>query len=75
MCKYLYLKGLRCFDNLARLDASGTNLDPAVAAGRQLNPNRLQIRIEPTAGLVIRVGNIVSKLRPFAADLASLCHK
>jgi hypothetical protein len=63
------------FYDLARLDASGARLDPAVAARGQLNADRLQIRIEPTAGLVVSVGNIVPELWPFAADLASFCHK
>jgi len=40
---------LRSFDNLA----AGTNLHPAIAARGKLYSNRLQIRVEPAAGLVV----------------------
>jgi hypothetical protein len=65
---------LGSFDNFARLDTPRAHLHPAVAARRKLYADRLQIRIESTAGLVIRMGNIVSKLRAFPANVASLCH-
>jgi hypothetical protein len=66
---------LRRFDNFARLDAASAYFHPAIAAGRKLNANRLQIRIETSPGLVVSVGNVVSKLRTFSAYVASLCHK
>jgi len=44
---------LRSFDNLARFNAAGTNLHPAIAARGKLYSNRLQIRVEPAAGLVV----------------------
>lgn len=65
---------LRSFDNFARLDAPCADLHSAVAARRELDSNRLQIRIEPTACFVVSVGNIVSKLRAFPANVTSFCH-
>jgi hypothetical protein len=46
---------LRSFDNFARLYAAGADLHPAVSARRQLNTDRLQIRIEAAARFVISV--------------------
>jgi hypothetical protein len=62
------------FDNFARLDAPRAYLHPAVATRGKLYADRLKIRIEPPAGFVISVGNIVSELRSFPANVASLCH-
>jgi hypothetical protein len=65
---------LGSFDNFARFDTSRAHLHPAIAARRELYADGLQIRIESTAGLVVRMGNVVSKLRAFPANVASLCH-
>jgi hypothetical protein len=46
---------LRSFDNFSGLDAAGANFHPAVTASGKLNPNGLQIRVEPASRLVIRV--------------------
>jgi len=70
----LFLKDLRRFENFAAFNTAGANFLPSIAAGGQLNTNRLQIRIKPAARFVVRVGNIVSELRTFAADIASFCH-
>ena len=43
------------FDNFARFNASRADLHPAIAARRKLNADRLQIRIKPTARLVVSV--------------------
>ena len=65
---------LRSFDNFARLNAAGADLHPAITAVGQLNTDRLKIGIETPPRLVVRVRNIVSKLRPFPAYVATLCH-
>jgi hypothetical protein len=66
---------LRSFDNFARFNTASADLHAAVAAGRKLDANGLQIRIEPAARFVVSMRNIVSKLRTFSADVASLCHR
>ena len=48
-------KDLRSFDNFTGLDAAGAHLHLAIATGRQLNADRLKIRLEAPPGLVIRV--------------------
>lgn len=68
------LKLLGRFHDLARFDTAGADLHPTVAASGKLNANGLQIRIEPTPGLVVSVRNIVSKLRAFTANITSLSH-
>jgi hypothetical protein len=73
--KRLKLKELRGFDNFSGFYAAGANLLAAVAACRQLYANRLKIRVEAAPGLVVCVGNVVSELRSFSADIASFCHK
>ena len=73
--KSLCLKRLRSFDNFAGLNATGANFLAAVTTGGQLNANRLQVRIKAATGFVVSVGNIVSELRTFSADIASFCHK
>lgn len=65
---------LRGFDNFTGFNAAGANLHPSVSAGRKLNADWLQIRVEPAAGFIVRMRNIVSKLRAFPANVASLCH-
>jgi hypothetical protein len=63
-----------CFRNFACLDAPGANLRALHAALRSLQADGLQVRVETAAGAVIRVGNIITKLRAFAADFASFSH-
>jgi len=46
---------LRSFDNFARLNAASANLHSPVTPGRELNANRLQVRIKATTGFVVRV--------------------
>ena len=70
---YLY-KALRRFDDLARFDTAGTDLHTSVAAGRELDPNGLKIRVETSPGLIVSVRDVVSKLRAFPANVAALCH-
>jgi hypothetical protein len=73
--KSLNLKDLRSFDNFAGFNTAGANFLATVTAGGQLDANRLQIRIKAATGFVVCVGNIVSELRTFSADVASFCHK
>jgi hypothetical protein len=67
-------KKLRSFDNFTGLYTAGADLHSAIAAVWKLYPNGLQIRIEPASGLIVSMGNIVSKLRAFAAYIASFSH-
>ena len=67
-------RDLSCFDNLTGLDASGADLHSSIAAGRQLDADRLKIRIKPSAGLVVCMGYIISKLRAFPANVTAFCH-
>lgn len=73
--RFCYRKTLSSLDDLAGFNAAGTHFQAAVGARVELNANRLKIRIETPAGFVIRVGNVVPELRPFAAYIASHCHK
>jgi hypothetical protein len=72
--KYSYQRTLRGLDNLARFYAAGAHFHFSVSARGKLNADRLQIGVEPAAGLVVRVGNVIPELRPFAANVASFCH-
>lgn len=51
----LFLKDLRRFDDFAAFDTAGANFLPTVSARRQLNANRLQIRIKASARFIVRV--------------------
>jgi len=73
--RFCYRKTLSRFDNFTRFDTSGTDLQTSVAAAFKLYTDRLQVRVKTSPGLVVRVGNIVPELRPFAANVASHCHK
>lgn len=68
------LRELCSFHDLAGFDTAGTDLDPSVSASGQLYTNRLKIWVESPTGLVIRMRNVVTELRPFAAYVASLSH-
>ncbi len=46
---------LRGLNDLSGLDAACASFYSSGAAGRQLNPNRLKIRIETTSSLIVRV--------------------
>ncbi len=61
------------FDDLAGLDAAGANAD-ALRAAFHLGLDRAQVHVPPAAGNVMRVGDVISELRTFAADMANLCH-
>jgi len=42
-------------DDLSGLDAASASLNTSGAAGRQLNANRLKVRIKTTASFIVRV--------------------
>jgi len=46
---------LRSLDDLSGLDAASACFYTTGAAGRQLNANRLKVRIETTASFIVRV--------------------
>jgi hypothetical protein len=62
------------FSDLTGFDTTGADLQSFSAACGPLNTDRLQIRIETTTGAIVRVRDIVSELRAFAANFASLSH-
>jgi hypothetical protein len=64
---------LSSLDDFAALDAAGADLYALAATGRS-GLDRLKIRVPATTGYVVRVRNVVAKLRAFAAKLTYLCH-
>jgi hypothetical protein len=68
------MDALSGFSDLARLDTAGADLHPPVSTTRKLDANGLQIRIKASTSFVISVGNVVTKLGSFPANVAFLCH-
>ncbi len=64
--------GLRLND-FAAAQAGGANADP-LARALHLGVNRAQIDVPAPLGHVVGVADVISKLRPFAAYFANLCH-
>ena len=60
-------------NDLAGLDATGADANPLANAVRN-GFYRLQVRIPATPRYVVRVRDIVTKLRSLAAKLTYLCH-
>ena len=58
-----------------------STLDAACADAQPLRRSvhhclhRLQVHVPTPAGDVVRVRDVIAKARPFAADVASLCHR
>ena len=67
-------EGSSSLGDFARLDASCANFHSARATLRDLNANRLKIRIESAGSAVIRVRDIVAELGSFTADFATFGH-
>ena len=67
-------EGSSSLGDFARLDASCANFHSARATLRDLNANRLKIRIESSRSAVIRVRDIVAELRSLAADFTTFGH-
>lgn len=68
---WLFLSRLRDF---AAFDAAGADPHAHVSPLRTLDADRLQVRIEAARGAIIRMRDIVTELRAFAADFASFGH-
>ena len=62
------------FGYFAGLNAAGADLHSLITAGRQLDANGLQIRIENARRSIVGVRDIIAKLRAFAANFTTLCH-
>jgi hypothetical protein len=60
--------------DFACLDATGANLLAFDAALRTLDADGLQVGVKAAARAIIRVGNIITELRAFAANFASFSH-
>jgi hypothetical protein len=69
----LLKKGLLRLGDLAAFDAAGADPD-ALRCAIDQSLNRLQIHIPTATGDVVCVRDVVAELRPFAADIACLCH-
>ena len=61
------------FDDLAGLDAASADAN-ALVATIDFSLNRAKIYVPATLGHVVRVRDLVTELRTFAADFAYLCH-
>jgi hypothetical protein len=61
------------FDDFAGLDAGRADVNP-FAGSVDLGLHGLQVDVPPTAGRVVGVGDVVSELRAFAAEIAFGCH-
>ena len=64
---------LGSLDDLARLQAGGADADALVSA-TYAGADGAQVNVPATAADIVRVADLVSKLRAFAADVANLCH-
>ena len=62
------------FSDLAALDTGGADLHALRAALRTLNADGLQVGLETAARSIVGVRDIITELRPFAADFASFSH-
>jgi hypothetical protein len=67
-------EGSSSLGDFARLDARCADFHSARATLRNLNANRLKIRIESSGSTVIRVRDIVAELWSFTADFATFGH-
>jgi hypothetical protein len=65
---------LSCFRHFVAFNATGADFHAHVAALRALHADLLQVGVETPAGAIVRVGDVVTELRAFAADFASFCH-
>ena len=69
----LHLNGLRLND-LAATEARGADPHALVAVGG-FGLHRAQIDVPAPLGDVVGVTDVVTRLRPFAANLTYLCHE
>jgi hypothetical protein len=61
------------FCDFAGTQAAGADAY-ALTLARNLGVNRTQINVPAPLGHVVSVADVVSRLRPLAADFAYLCH-
>src|SRR5579863_4260622 len=62
-----------CLRNFASLDAAGAHANAlGIAIDQRLHC--LQVDVPAPLRYVVRVRNVVAKLRPFAANITYLCH-
>ena len=61
------------FDDFSGLDAASADAD-TLAAAIELGLDRLKVDVPAATGGVVRVGDIVSELRAFAAEITFVCH-
>jgi len=61
------------FDDLARLNASAAYAD-ALACARDRCLHRVKVHVPAAPGGVVGVGDVVSELRAFAAEITFGCH-
>ena len=71
--KLHYVKDLRLGD-LAAAQAVGADAH-ALVAMRRFGVHRAQIDVPAPLGDVMRVTDVVSRTRPFAANFTNLCHE
>ncbi|MCU1268881.1 MAG: hypothetical protein JWN74_175 [Acidobacteriaceae bacterium] len=60
-------------NDFAAAQAGGADAD-TLARALHFGVDRAQIDVPAPLGHVVGVADVISKLRPFAADLANLCH-
>ena len=61
------------FDDFAAAEAGGANANP-FSSGAHFGVHWPQIHVPAPLGDVMGVADVISKLRPLAADLTYLCH-
>jgi len=61
-------------DDLAGLQTAAADAQPLVAAAH-LRLHRVKIHVPAPPRHVVRVRDVVSKLRAFAANITNLCHQ
>lgn len=68
------MSALGRLSDFVALNTACADFNPRVATLRELDAHRLQIGIKAAARAVIRVRDVVTEKRAFAADFASFCH-
>jgi len=62
------------FRDFTGFNTAGADLHSFRATLRLLDPNRLQVWIEPPRRTIVRVRDVIAELRSFAADFATFGH-
>ena len=61
------------FNHFAATQAGGADAD-ALGRSAHFGMDRAQVNVPAPLGHVVSVANIVSELRPLAADITNVCH-